>query len=82
MGTGVLSGVRTAAAHSPPPTAEVKNEWIYTCTSPISLHDVDRYNINFNLCVGTLCTFLMISHYYFLHWQLLHSIYSNNSDFL
>jgi hypothetical protein len=59
MGTRVLSGVKTVAAHSPQSTAEVKNEWIYTPTSPICLHDVDRDNITFNLCVSTVRTFLM-----------------------
>jgi hypothetical protein len=28
--------------HSPPSTAEVKNEWSYTSTPPICLHDVKR----------------------------------------
>jgi hypothetical protein len=28
--------------HSPPATAQVKNEWRHTCTPPISLHGVNR----------------------------------------
>jgi hypothetical protein len=44
MGTGTLSlGVkrpRREADHSPPSSAEVKNEWSYTSTPPIRLHGV------------------------------------------
>jgi len=32
------------ANHSPPSSAEVKNEWSYTSTPPTCLHDVDRNN--------------------------------------
>ena len=32
------------ADHSPPTSAEVKNQWSYTSTSPIRLHDYYRYN--------------------------------------
>jgi hypothetical protein len=59
MGTGVLSGVKTAAAHLPPSSGEITNEWIYTSTSPICRHDVDRDNITFYLCVNTVCNILM-----------------------
>jgi hypothetical protein len=33
--------------HSPPSSAEVKNEWSYTSTLPTCLHGVDRENFNF-----------------------------------
>jgi hypothetical protein len=33
--------------HSPPYSAEIKYEWIYTSTPPIRLHDVDRDNFTF-----------------------------------
>jgi hypothetical protein len=80
MRTGGLSVVKTAASHSPPSTAEVKNEWIYTSTSPICLHDVDRDNITFNLCVSTVCTFLMNK--LLFSFALAASFIVNNSDFL
>jgi hypothetical protein len=35
--------------HSPPPNAEVKNEWSSTFTTPIRLHGVDRDNFNFSI---------------------------------
>jgi hypothetical protein len=33
--------------HSPPFSAEIKNEWSYTCTSPIGLLGMDRDNFIF-----------------------------------
>ena len=36
-------------SHSPPYTAEVKNEWSYTSTPSICLHGVDRTTLPFNL---------------------------------
>jgi hypothetical protein len=45
MGTGV----KTAAAHSAPSSAEVMNKWIYTSTFPVCLHHVDRDNITFKI---------------------------------
>jgi hypothetical protein len=38
MGTGSFPGVKRqgrGADHSPPPSAEVKNEWSYTSTPPL-----------------------------------------------
>jgi hypothetical protein len=37
--------------HSPPSSAEVKNEWSYTSTPPICLHCVDRENFAFLIFV-------------------------------
>lgn len=31
------------------PSAAVENEWSYTCTSPTSLHDVDRDRFTYRL---------------------------------
>jgi hypothetical protein len=33
--------------HSPPSTAEVKNEWSYTSTPPVYLHGLDTASITF-----------------------------------
>ena len=33
--------------HSPPFSAEIKKEWSYTCSSPVSLHGVTRENFTF-----------------------------------
>jgi len=33
--------------HSPPSSAEVENEWIYTSVPPVCLHVVDRDSFNF-----------------------------------
>ena len=33
--------------HSPSPSAELKNEWSYTPTSPVGLHSVDRHTFKF-----------------------------------
>ena len=33
--------------HSPPFSAEVMNEWSYTCTPPVCLHGVDKGSFNF-----------------------------------
>jgi hypothetical protein len=33
--------------HSPPSSAEVKNEWIHTSTHPICLYRMDRHNFTF-----------------------------------
>jgi len=35
------------AGHSPPPSAEVKNEWSYATTPPICLHGVERCKLPF-----------------------------------
>jgi hypothetical protein len=37
------------ADHSPPSSAEIKNEWRYTSTPPVYLHDVDRNTFTFTL---------------------------------
>ena len=42
MGTRVSSHV--VKRHSPPRSAEVKNEWSYTSAPPIRLHVVERDN--------------------------------------
>jgi hypothetical protein len=46
--------------YSPPSSAEVKNEWSYTSTPHIYLHDMDRDNFmflqsNFRNIFGVLC---------------------------
>jgi len=49
-GTWVLFWVMRSgheADYSPPPSAEVKDEWSYTSTSPLSFHSVDRYSLTF-----------------------------------
>jgi len=33
--------------HSPLPSADVKNEWIYATTPPIFMHGVERGNLCF-----------------------------------
>ena len=33
--------------HSPPPSAEVKNEWRYASTPPVGLHGMNRNNFTF-----------------------------------
>jgi hypothetical protein len=51
MGTGVPSVKKPAVAlscDSLPSSAELKNEWSYTSTSPIYLHDVERDNFTFS----------------------------------
>jgi hypothetical protein len=35
------------AGHSPPPSAKVKNEWIYATTPSMCLHGVERGNLPF-----------------------------------
>ena len=35
--------------HSPPPSAQVKNEWSYTSTHPVCLQSMDSGNITFTL---------------------------------
>ena len=51
VGTGfLLRGVKLpgyAGDHSPPSSAEVKNEWSYTPIPPICLQGVDRDNFTF-----------------------------------
>jgi hypothetical protein len=45
MGTGFFPGLKRPGSEvdqSPPYSAEVKNEWSYTSSPPISFHDVDR----------------------------------------
>jgi hypothetical protein len=42
---------RSKANHSPLPSAKVKNEWSYTSTPLICLHDVDRENITLTFCL-------------------------------
>jgi hypothetical protein len=37
--------------HSPPPNAEVKNEWSYTSTPPTCLHAMHRVNFAFTFSV-------------------------------
>jgi hypothetical protein len=48
MGTGVfLRRIKRSGRevdHLPPTSAEVKNEWSYTSSPPIPLHDIDRDN--------------------------------------
>jgi len=44
-----------AVDYSSPSTAEVKNEWIYTPTSPMCLHFVDRNNFGFPLLLRLIC---------------------------
>jgi hypothetical protein len=36
------TAARRTAQHSPPPSAEVKNEWSYTPTPHVYLHGADR----------------------------------------
>ena len=38
------------AGHSPPPSAEVKNEWSYTSAPLICFHSVDRENLPSLFC--------------------------------
>ena len=42
--------------HSPPASAEVKNEWMYTSTSHIRLHGVERDNFNSSSIINPLNT--------------------------
>jgi hypothetical protein len=39
--------LRCGGDHSPPGHAEVKSECSYICTSPVSLHGMDRDNFTF-----------------------------------
>jgi hypothetical protein len=42
--------------HSPPSTAQIKNEWSYSSTPNIRLHSVYRYNIHiFPFCKARFC---------------------------
>jgi len=55
---GYCTGIKRPgrdADHSPSFSAEVKNEWSYTSTSPVCLHGVDRHTF-------TLFTFKMFLH--------------------
>jgi hypothetical protein len=48
------------ADHTPPSSAEVKNEWSYTSTSPIRLHGVvlrKKYILDSNIIVYTCASF-------------------------
>jgi hypothetical protein len=55
MGTGVLSQqvkrLGHKLNHSPPSSAEVKNEWSYTSTHPICLHGKDKENLTFTMII-------------------------------
>ena len=45
--------------HLPLSSAEVKNEWSYTCTSPIRFHGVDRNkfaSVNFSYVSNVECS--------------------------
>jgi len=57
-GTGVR-WVGRDIDHSPSSSAEVKNEWSYTSTSPICLHGMDRENFNFYLKFITVAVFVI-----------------------
>ena len=46
-----LKQPRRKSYHSPPPSAEVKNEWSYTSTPPIRLHGVERANFTIQVFV-------------------------------
>jgi hypothetical protein len=52
--------------HSPPSSAEVENEWSYTCTPPTCLCSVDRWNFTFTnttkcqRCMFTIRTLLLV----------------------
>ena len=46
---GVVKQSGCEVNHSPPSSAVVKNEWSYTCTSPVYLHGMDRENFSFIL---------------------------------
>jgi hypothetical protein len=48
---------RPEVYHSPPPSAEVKNEWSITSTSPLYLHDVGRYNSTFFFYFGVIISY-------------------------
>jgi len=51
IGTGVLPGLKLLerdADHSPPSSAQVKNEWSCTSTPLICPHGKDRDKLNFN----------------------------------
>jgi len=58
------SGGRTQTVrdivHSPPCSAEVKNEWRYTSTPPVSLHSVDSDKLTHLVASSPLC-FMQIS---------------------
>jgi hypothetical protein len=44
-----VKGSGHEADHPPPSIAKVKNEWIYTFTPPICLHDMCRDKLTFTL---------------------------------
>ena len=49
---GLFGGVKRAGhdiEHTRPSLVDVTNEWIYTSTTPICLHGMDRDNFTFNI---------------------------------
>jgi len=50
---------RREVNHSPPPPAEIKNEWSYTCTPSIRLNDLDRDNFTFHFFSALICSTLL-----------------------
>ena len=47
--------------HSPPPPAEIKNEWRYTSTPSIRLHGVDRDNFTFHFFFSAIVRSVLLS---------------------
>jgi hypothetical protein len=59
---GSFAGIKRPgrqADHSPPSSAEVKNEWSYTASPPTCFHGVDRDSFTFTLPVSVLCEYLL-----------------------
>ena len=59
------------AGHSPPPSAEVKNEWSFDTTPPVCLHGVERGNLPFltftyEFASQTVWMFLLLELFYFI----------------
>jgi hypothetical protein len=51
--------------HSPPPNAEVKNDWSYTSAPPVYLHGVDRETFTYtpsSILVAAPSTFIVIKY--------------------
>lgn len=58
---GVKQGPGRKFDHSPPSSADIKNEWSFTSTSPIGLHGIDGDNFTSmehkTLSFGDDCSF-------------------------
>jgi hypothetical protein len=52
--------------HSPPPSAEVKNEWSYGSTLPIRLHGVGRDYFTFYILPSSVSSLKFHRHLYFI----------------